>query len=542
MIFIGRCLLDSPGNRREVDRSTMARRWRLRDRRSRRQRCGGGGDREDRLSALPNDLLLLVLRRVDTRTALATGLLSRRWAHLSRELPTLDFRVGDGLPARYDRCILRHRGVMRCGMLYGNSIRKDLMPAIRRHERRAMRGFVSSVKSFIDAADAADRPRRKLSRLSLEFFSTHHAGCINRLVSKAIDDWGVEELEAVAKPMYWQHPPAHAFPSHGLCKEPRASRLRSLTLGGCVLPPLHDYGAVTKLVLHGMPRSTPAAAYEGVFTSCPQLQVLHLKSCYLQWSLSLVVDAPMSEIRELVVDQCQIRVVRIRALPRLESLLSWGTQVLFDSAASSPCRLRQWHLAFRYGLKRKLHPCFIDDMELDDFFACTPDITNLIIRFTGPERWIVPSSSTSLLPGLTRLLVADVPSSWDVSWPRMLLEAAPSLQTLHIHIAPCDEDPSSEIPWQPTALRHHCLEEFAMAGFEGTERQVYFVKFVMGACTALRHVAIFKDGNVQYNGSWDWEMPRMLEISWTGKEKETMKKRLMDAASCSTDHLQIVLG
>lgn len=509
-----------------------------------REACG-----DDRLSALPDDLLLLVLRRLDTRAALATGMLSRRWANLPHELDALDFRVSDILPPRYHRCILRHRGVMNW-IAYRHAIPNSLMPAIRRHERRAARALVRSVESFIDADDG--RPsRRKVSRLRLEFFGMNNTAGINRLISKAIDDWGVEELEAVGKPMYWRQPPTHEFPSHGLCKDPRASRLRTLTLGGCVLPPLHEYGGVTKLVLHGMAASTPAEAYEGVFTSCPQLQVLHLESCFLDRRKSLVVDAPMSEIRELVVDACDIISVKLRSLPRLQNLASMGTQVLFDrrtSSSSFPC-LRQWHLAYLYGLARKFSRWLEPDLTLDRFFHYTLDITDLIVRFTGPERWIVPSScspSPPLLRSLRRLLVADMPSSWDASWPSILLDAAPSLKTLHIHIAPRDakKPTGGEFSWHhPTVpLHNYRLEEFAMAGFGGTMSQVYFVKLVVGACTALRHVSIFKGGDLKYKGNWDWEMPRLQENSWNDKEKETMEKQIMDAVSCSTDHLQIVLG
>jgi AAA15 family ATPase/GTPase len=33
----------------------------------------------------------------------------------------------------------------------------------------------------------------------LEFFTTHNTGCIDRLISQAKDDWGVDDLEVIAR-------------------------------------------------------------------------------------------------------------------------------------------------------------------------------------------------------------------------------------------------------------------------------------------------------------------------------------------------------
>lgn len=512
------------------------------------RRCGRSGAgqillrrrREDRISALPDDLLLLILRRLDTRSALGAGSLSKRWAHLPRELDALDLRASDMLPPRYHRWVdlyKDNRAFLHCF----RAMNLELLANIRRYERRAMRAFISSTERFLEG------PRRRVKTLSLEFFITGNAGRMDRLVAEAIDAWGVEDLEAVAKRIFGSRGPGvddfpiHTFPSHGLCKEPRASRLRSLKLSGCVPPPLHEYNALNRLVLQGLPAPTPVAAYEDIFTLCPQLQTLHLISCGCSTrkgiSLIVTVDAPRSQIRELVVENCTFRKLSLRALPCLESLVSLQSWVIFESS-SFPC-LSQRNLAVCLGLEE------IDwrlDLELDMFLDCTPGIRNLIIRFTGPYRWIVPSSPPSeFLPNLRRLLVADVPSSWDVTWPRLLLEMAPSLEILHIHIVHAvSKKPGEEIPWTPTELRQHHLKEFVVVGFKGTARQICLVKFVVGVCTALCHLAMFKNGHVRYRGHWDWEMVTQ-EQSWSDEEKGTTLKQIMDMVS-STSPVQLVLG
>jgi hypothetical protein len=58
-----------------------------------------GEEDEDRLGTLPDDVLRLLLCRLDTRSTL-----SRQWSRLARELPTLEFKVScDVLSERYSR-------------------------------------------------------------------------------------------------------------------------------------------------------------------------------------------------------------------------------------------------------------------------------------------------------------------------------------------------------------------------------------------------------------------------------------------------------
>jgi hypothetical protein len=82
-------------------------------------------------------------------------------------------------------------------------------------------------------------------------------------------------------------------------------------------------------------------------------------------------------------------------------------------------------------------------------------------------------------------------------------------------------------------LRHDHLKEFVMVGFQAMERQLYLVKFVVEVCTALCHVALFKDGHVRDKGHWDWELVTE-QYSWTQEEKGAMLNQIMDGVSSSS--------
>ena len=100
------------------------------------------------------------------------------------------------------------------------------------------------------------------------------------------------------------------------------------------------------------------------------------------------------------------------------------------------------------------------------------------------------------------------------------------------------EEPNEEISWQPTKLRQHRLKEFAMAGFDGAERQIYLV---MGVCTALHCVAMFRNGHAQDKGHWDWEMVTQ-QHAWTQEEKDATLNQIMGVVSSAAAPVQVVLG
>ncbi|KAM3311415.1 hypothetical protein ACQJBY_031843 [Aegilops geniculata] len=499
---------------------------------------------EDRLGALPDDLLLDILRRLDTRTALGAAALSRRWAVLAREVPVLELKVTDKLPPRYHRCFRLRDDARNSRISSTMSDRWHLEAIAARYERRAMRSMVSSVKSLL-----ASQARRRVERLSLEVFAYSTSSCINRVVVAAVDSWGVLDLEVVATPtgpIAYPEPPAYSFPLGLISRNPGESRLRSLKLANCLPPPLRGFNALTMLVLRDLPAPTPPAAYEAVVAACPRLQVLHLLSCKLKVRTGRVVlDAPESEIRELVVDG-EHMVVEVRSLPKLESLASLHGCVLVCSSAAVPC-LAHVSLACSVGrlegdslaaLNRFHRDCLILVLVL--FFRCATTVKDLVLRLTGPGMWIMPTNPFSeTMPCLRRLLIADVPSSWDASWPRLLIEAAPLLESLYVHVSHGEDEPSQEeIPGETSAWRHRHLKELVVIGFQRTERQMHLVRFAVEASTALRRVALLKHGRVEDKGPCcDWEVVSQ-QTAWCDEERLAV----LDAIGCSTGRIQVVLS
>uniref|UniRef100_A0ACD5TCL4 Uncharacterized protein n=1 Tax=Avena sativa TaxID=4498 RepID=A0ACD5TCL4_AVESA len=485
-------------------------------RRVRRRTAGG----KDRLSALPDDLILLIVGRLDTRTALSTSVLARRWARIPRELLALDMRVSDILPPEYDRTFdLRQRNLPR--ETYLASQLDSLMASC---EIDTMRSFANGVRGFLEADGANDR---RVKTLRLEFFQTNDGStccAADRLITAAVDAWGVEDLEVVVRLGInggdHQMSAGYSLPQDCLSR----SRLRSLTLGKyCTLPPLRSYGMLTKLILRDMPASMPVDVYETVFKDCTQLQVLHLISCCCAHDV-LVVDAPSSQIRELVVEECSFWKIELRDLAMLVRLACCLTNTRWIVFGSLPFLM---DTNFTFSLEcDDLATARLDD-SFDRFLLMSPTMTNLAIRFSGLRRWILPTCSERQLPYLKRLLVADLPSNWDILWPCSLMMDATSLEVLHIHVPPSESEPAYN--WRrvtssklPKKLHHRHLKELVVIGF--TQRHIWFLKYVVSMCTSLQRVILLKDGHVRYNGLWDWQMVRKQTCPWSDDEKMVVRR------------------
>ncbi|VAH00978.1 unnamed protein product [Triticum turgidum subsp. durum] len=471
---------------------------------------------EDRLSALHDDLILLIVSRLDTRTVLSMAILARRWVRMPHKLSALDFRVSDILPPEYERTV----ALRKCNLPRDATLAGTLDGLKARCEIDTIRSFTNGIMSFLEADSGHDR---HVKTLRLEFFQTYNSICVDRLINVAVRAWGVEDLEVVVRPSSgYDQTRTYNFPHD--CLNLR-SCLRSLTLGKyCALPPLHNYIMLTKLVLHDMSASTPVNVYERVFRDCIGLQVLYLTSCSCAHT-TLVVNAPCSHIRELVLEECSFFVIELRDLPmlvRLACRLTNTSKILFGLVPS----LMDTNLSFSLEDDSIVAARWTN--EFDSFLGMSPTMANLVIRFTGRRTWIGASSPEKKLPHLKRLLVADLPSNWDISWTRGLLMASTFLEVMHIHVPHSETEPDylRGMNWSKSRneLRHHHLKEFVVIGY--TQRNIWLLKYVVRVCTSLQRIVLLKDGHVRYIGLWDWQMVGQQTCPWSDDEKMVVRRMM----------------
>lgn len=184
---------------------------------------------------------------------------------------------------------------------------------------------------------------RRAKRLRLEFFAARSTGFVEDLIAMAVGAWGVEDLDiTVVKPALVEQGPCYTFcfPDHRLSAESLRSRVRSLAVSNCFLPPpseLRHYAALAKLVLQDTHPRTPLAFYRQVLDACPRLRALHLRRC----GCAVVRRAGgrrMPELRELVVDGCGFHTVDLRAAPALERVacVDGPVALAFGGARASP--------------------------------------------------------------------------------------------------------------------------------------------------------------------------------------------------------------
>jgi hypothetical protein len=85
------------------------------------------------------------------------------------------------------------------------------------------------------------------------------------------------------------------------------------------------------------------------------------------------------------------------------------------------------------------------------------------------------------------------------------------------------------------------MKELVILGFTSTPRQMLFLKYALRACrSSLQRLALLRNGHVEYNGLWDWEMVGQPESPrWSADDRMAVTKLIK---STSKPLVDVILG
>uniref|UniRef100_A0ACD5ZZZ6 Uncharacterized protein n=1 Tax=Avena sativa TaxID=4498 RepID=A0ACD5ZZZ6_AVESA len=226
--------------------------------------------RQDRLSALPDHILLCIVSDLGLHAVVRASALSRRWRRIPPLLGDLAIDVADFMP-RHDDGDLPPDTVNRAMAKYACAARRLLAPS----EERAIRS------------------------LSLRFYlaaEPHHAHSVGRAVADAVDGAGTERLEFDL--LTGQDPGTARAPTR---RQRSLFRQRFASFrDACPVA----FSRLTRLTLQNVDFADDDLP--ALLGACESLRHLSLSHCVLGGGRKSVVeiDAPQSQLVELELDSC----------------------------------------------------------------------------------------------------------------------------------------------------------------------------------------------------------------------------------------------
>jgi hypothetical protein len=381
-------------------------------------------DRDDRLSSLPDDILVNILDRLNARDASRTSVLSRRWSQLLVKLSRLIINAKDFLPE---------------GLSNDNMSGDDLV--------RVNAAAVEATKSLLACRNPGEHTIRLLS--TAFYLRDDVPISIGHAVGNAMATHKVEKAEftVLTEKQHLQ----------------------------CTLDDTVNYGAqfvsffneclnafsgLTRLYLENL-TFAESDMVSNILVACKQLKYLGFLNCETESWMTLQVEH--EQLSELSFVDCCFGKVELKWLPRLSRVnfviwrvykdlpLSFGHVPLLEAVTLVNVAL-SWHKMVKLSTLlsetsvQELHLGFKcekviiwDDLLCSGFpwFSTYHPITCLLLLM---QIWVQPERLTKRqASAFQRLRIVNldcIPEGYDLTWTMFILEAAPSLEEFYMTVCP----------------------------------------------------------------------------------------------------------
>ncbi|KAM3245450.1 hypothetical protein ACQJBY_056653 [Aegilops geniculata] len=449
----------------------------------------------DRLSALPDDVLVNILDRLNVREAARTSILSRRWTQLCAKLSRLIISALDFLP----------KGVSCTGISDDELVRIN-----------------AAVFQATDSILARRNPGEHTIRLlSTTFYLRDDVPIsIGRVVGHAMAAHLVDNVKFSVM--------TGKYEISDMAEDDLVTSARNFMLFFDACP--SAFGGLTTLDLENL--RFGESDISNVFITCKRLKHLRLYNCDSGDCSTLQVEH--GHLSELSIVHCMLERVELKWLPQLTTMVFEGWLQFQDPLFIGHVPLLE--VVSLTNLALSYHKMVL----LSEFLSGT-SIRDLKLAFNSEKIWVQPEFPTPCLSSVFRQLrfvnLLHLPEGYDLTWTMYILEAAPLLKELYMTVwdhacnMEMDEEKRKEesysenrgVEWDLVAadFQHHSLATLVIFGFESEDCFVNYVRRVLVAAVNLEDVFLYSRLEC---GSC--EEKKLGRYPWTKRQRISMKKRL----------------
>ncbi|KAM0858745.1 hypothetical protein ACQ4PT_047630 [Festuca glaucescens] len=421
---------------------------------------------EDRLSKLPDDILLTIVERLDIADAARTSIFSRRWKHIPAMLSKVVITVDP---------FERLRQWSNKKLPYYDAIRLNST-------------MIEATRSILGSRSAN---LYTIRLLRMKFYLGDDSIFIGQAVSSTVatQNVGFAEFEIMTRK------------DGSLCSdEDLLNYGRQLVSFVYICPTA--FSGVTSLKLQNL--RLPESEFPKNFGICRRLEFLSLEYCDMGILSFLELEHP--QLSELVIADCHFEMVDLKWLPKLTLLTFSGWVALDDPLSFGHVPLLQSVNITNVGLSwHKM-------LKLSEFLG-QATINNLQLNFKSEKIWIVPEVPRELRQVFHKLQIAEltnISEDCDLAWIMFILHGAPYLKELCIRMwdhlceiardeverkkcAFSEEKKDKGLEWDASAsdITHYNLAVLRIIGFQTEVKFMRFVRNVMEVAVNLEGIYLY---------------------------------------------------
>ncbi|XP_048537927.1 uncharacterized protein LOC125516583 [Triticum urartu] len=454
--------------------------------------AGSAEEDGDRLSELPNDLLLNILERADTLDAVRACVLSRRMMKLITMLSRF-FLSCSSVPGHHD--------------------------SARIFDPAEFFRINSAMAHVTDNILRTRSPEITISKLQIRFILTQRDSyMIGESVARAMATQKVDaaEFQILTEKAYLECSPAdlldHAKKFNGF-------------LGACP----DAFAGLRRLRLRNMRFAEPDIP--NILSACKLLESLHLTHC--DSGKNSVLRVEHDQLTELKVEVGKFEIVELACLPKLQqvSYNNWFNSHKDPLYFGFVPQLSKLWLA-KTGRRSTR------TLQLSQLLGNVPSISDLHLDFQSEKIWVLPESPKLLKPVLNKLQrfnLDNLPEGCDLAWTMFILEAALSLKEMCITVwehwcnrvmrnkeyqernGYCEK---ADMEWKPHApdFKHKNLVKLTIYGFQADDIFVRFIRCVIKHAVNMAEISLHDRKVCLHCGDLDPKMKCPSRYPWNADE------------------------